>query len=339
MRPSQTPLSLTAKVFIASVLGFITILAFLSGNPLLFLQASIVGLLPAAVAVYVVLRLGDEQLSKSFLVEQLFFGGVLAYLAVFAVELILSAVGLGTIFYGDIHQFLTKNKALFDHLKNTPNNRAVLLSELIKAAMNISPWKVVVFALFLAFVVAATVEESSKLIVGQRAKRLLPGGSRDCNLSPHSMVAAVVAGALGFAATEHFFFTLPIFRVFARMPNSYLITIGPILLSLFRALLAFPVHMGTALLFGVAMAKKLILRQQVRVLWAFLLAVAFHGTFDAVAIVTLFYFRVVPKWVVYSVPVIQIVLTIILVVVCRRSYKSLSSEVFDGYESVHGDIV
>ncbi len=147
-----------------------------------------------------------------------------------------------------------------------------------------------------------------------------------------------MAGALGLAAAEHFFFTWPLFMA-SRVLRNRTVLVGATVLSLVRALLAFPIHCGTALIIGVAMAKKIVLKENVRIAPAFAMAIFVHGTFDAVSMVVsgLATVKAIRPsiWSGVGVLVADIIMTVGLMLYCRASYKSLVRS--DGYASLNGD--
>ena len=72
---------------------------------------------------------------------------------------------------------------------------------------------------------------------------------------------------------------------------------------------------------------------------AWLKAVAFHGTFDVLALLVslLIVLEVLPAWSEFAAIAVQVVLALLLVVLCRRALRELWDE--DGYLSVPADTV
>lgn len=323
--PTQRPRAgVGAAPYVISIIFLLLLYILFSRSPLVSLVGAFVALVPAVISGVFVVRLATPELPKEFYIEQIFFGALPGFALALIAEVVLALIAGLTVFRPDIE------KAAFvlrDHPKMRPNELASAI------AREIGAWKVVVIALMTAFVLAAGVEETMKLVVGLRSKKLTAGGARDVGLSPHSVVVGVVGGALGLAMAEHFFYTV---QMFSRMKSLLAAT----LVSLLRAVLAFPVHCGTAMIIGVALAKNMVLRTGAKVWPSFLLAVFIHGSFDAVAMVTtgLISSGVLPKspWFGFGIILGDILVAVVLMVYCRRIYKSLGTNA--GYETIESAV-
>ncbi len=313
---SSGPWSCQSKFFVIISIVAVVGLVLTAPRKLLVLYAIVVAMIPMFISVFVLRRMGDSALSYSDMVEQIFFSAVPAYVCALIVELILLVLSLSAFFSSEIRQLYQDTAPGANQQEIYHKTQALLQS--------LPVWKLVAFSMFTAFILAALTEETAKLVVGLRFRRYLP-------MSAYNALALVVAGALGLATSEHLAVVL---NQLLSTPGSEHALLSSTGFVFFRALLAFPVHLGCAFLVGVALSKKTCLRQQVRVFPAFLMAVLVHGTFDVVGLLALTLDSVnkAPHWVSnYGVVGMDVLITVALMLLCRREYNSLT---MNGYENV-----
>lgn len=297
----------------AALLGLIVT----TNHRLLMIYSILVAAVPMFISIFVLRRMGDDSLSVSHLIEQIFISAVPAYFAALVVESLILILSLSLFFFNDLRR-------LYNEIPPTATQQEMNY-KLQSFIESLPLWKLVVFSVFSAFILAALTEETAKLVVGLRFKSFLP-------MSGHNAVAFIVAGALGLATTEHF--AVVVKELFSGNGSESGI-LSSTAFVFFRASLAFPVHLGCALLVGVALSKKVCSRQPVAVFPAFLLAVLAHGTFDVVGLLAMTFDskKMLPQWFSsFGVIGIDVLITIALMVLCRRQYLSLE---MDGYESVN----
>lgn len=284
-----------------------------SRSPLVSLLGTFVSIIPAVLAGVFIFRLATPELPREFYIEQLFYGSLPGWFVSFVVREGLVAV-------------------LTDDLRNVIKNYTNLKPEELPTtlASGGGVWKEVALSLLDALLLAGCVEETLKLVVGLRTKKLSTGGASDSNsLSAHSVVVGVMGGALGFASTEHFLYTI---SAFSRI-RSLRFAAG---FSYLRAAMVFPLHCGTALIIGVALAENVVLKTGVTVWPAFLLSICIHGSYDAILMVAsgLISIGVLPAspWISMSIFVVDVLIIVALLFYCRAVYSALETKV--GYETI-----
>lgn len=348
--PSKAPYSTRARVYTALVLVFIAIHVALakSGAGLAALNVP-VSLLPAWITLVVIRRAGGDALPRSLVVEHIFVGAFLGFVVALIAELVITFFGGLLLFRADI----TRASQWFaNDLNIDPQDPAAMLklTQKLKAFLHtVNIVKLVAAALGTAYIIAAGVEEFVKWLFARSAKSTP-------NLTPTALAAAVMATALGIAALEHYFYSLqylvtsigagaqsggaapnlkPIKITTTNPVWAIVIAVGS---SLLRAALAFPLHVGTGAIIGVAMAKQVILRQDVSVFLAWFKAVAVHGTFDAIALVlALFiYLEVIPPWAEHIGTTVQVLMAIAVLTWVRAELRQLATD--EGYQTLNGDV-
>lgn len=340
--PSATeeePLTCGTIALLVSVPVFLTLLCVGTPRPLIALMFVLIAIVPALICAYLIRRyLRDPYVSRSFLVKQFFLGAVPGILLVAIVEIIITVAAALLLFANEI-----KSVALPSQAKGgKPLTDAELLKFLTES---IPVWKIIIMLVIMAYLVAGVTEEGAKWFLARRHLRLQqarPAGidegdvfedsaERDefgAAISPHQpsigcrgVLACACTGALGLAASEHLGYVLG-FSGFGTKLS--LAAVGS---AIFRGMLAFPVHLGTAFYIGLAMAQKSVLGDSVSVGRAFAVAVFIHGTFDFYAFLT----GVLgasgafgsPPWLPFTAPVVDIVIVVLLILLCRGRYGAL----------------
>lgn len=304
---SSQPLDCPARAVIILFSALVIAAIVLSGKPLVFLAATVTFVIPAFLAGYFLTRkIGDETLSKSFVFHQLFCGGFVAYIFAYIVETLFTTCGMLLLFWSDIQRLPEYFPADSAANMSMDQMKKAFLAFLASIAL----WKKILAPVFMAFLVAATVEEVFKFLVGRRVKSRV-------GISARTFVAGVMSGALGIAATEHFTYT---FAMFAHSSLGI-----ACFSSLFRAALAFPLHLGSAMLFGIAMAERNIKDEESSVFKTLLLAILFHGTWDSTLMLNavLIASAVLPKWSKFVVLGFNIVLLAVLMWLCRKRFTKM----------------
>ncbi|PXF42058.1 hypothetical protein BWQ96_08226 [Gracilariopsis chorda] len=336
---SDTP---TCAIICAVAVSLIW-LAFLlvSPRPFYAVLFTFVAILPAyLVALFVLRRFKDHAVSKSFLFSQFILGAVPLSFAVLIVETIIGLVIALTLFSSDMKKIKKLMAAsvpsaqthfnrndLFQtiHTFNASSTDDKSASDLLaQQVMEMLPlWKLLLMSILTAFVVAALTEELGKWLIARRYKlvnELEPNVDNARSISCKGILSVACMGALGFATAEHALFSMGMsLAPSSGFPLAQLTTLT------FRALLAFPIHVGTQCYIAVATAQTFLFREPSRVLSALFLAVVFHGTFDATPFVlSLLYLKLgIPSWTMLLVPPVQVSLAVLLLVLCRGRYKAL----------------
>jgi len=129
-------------------------------------------------------------------------------------------------------------------------------------------------------------------------------------LESYETVCITMLGALGFAAGEHYLYSINI------LASSQDI-LSNIIVSLFRGALCFPLHVGTSRVIGLGLAEVKVLGERNRFWIYFALAVFTHGLFDALPFLEAILAprKVLPEWILEGGFVyIQMAISTILVV-------------------------
>lgn len=246
-------------------------------------------LLPAGLILSLLLyRLTDAGVSKNFVIYQVFLAGFPLYILIAVVELIFTIIAFLLLFHNEVRRVAQADKDA---------QRQVMA----KIFANLPTWKLIAMAFIFAFLVAALCEEAGKFLLARRWRNT---GYGDIGLK--GIVAVSTAAGLGVATTEHFMATLA----------------SGLLSSWFRAVLAFPIHCGTAFLMGVKMAEGALHNMAgVGVFTILLLPISFHGMFDFVALV-IAPFAKQHKALIALLPIIQVLIAVVLWVVAYRQYRN-----------------
>lgn len=306
---SHKPLTWPARIFILAVLLLLLSFDFFF-RTMAALVATVVAVIPVAIAAFIIVRLSDHTLPKSFLVEQMFWGAVPGYIIAMTTQSMLMLLLLGA-FFPDvmrrIHEAVQSNK--------------VSVVQIIVFELHSLPlWKLLLFAVTLAFAVV-TVHQTLTLAIGQRTRDLMSGGSHDVDLSAYSMAGGVAGGALGFVGMNQFVIIFNAVTVLMTKKFDIL----PALVSSLSAVLELSVQVATAFLIGCAMARKFVVREKVRVFVWFFVAVLLHGILYAItfSLAMLRIKHIVPIWALFAVPATELVVFLILGLLVRKSYKAL----------------
>lgn len=338
--PSETP---TCSILCAVVVSLIW-LFFLFASPRPFYAAlfTFVAVLPAyLVALFVLRNFNDHAVTKSFLFSQFVIGAVPLSFAVLAVEMIITLLLFLAIFSSDLNKIfnllgtatasdqthhldrisLRHAAHAFNSSSTDDNSSSDLLTKQLTEMLPF--WKLLLMALLTAFIVAALTEELGKWLISRRHKlvnALQSNLNNARSISCKGILSIACIGALGFATAEHALFSLGM--SLSPTPPFPFAQLGTLI---FRALLAFPVHVGTQCYVAVATAQTVLFREKSRVFSALVLAVALHGSFDAtpLAIGLLYVKAGFPSWTMLLTPVVQVALTVLLLVLCRARYKAL----------------
>lgn len=268
---SSEPVNTHAKVLLALVPILLILITFATGKPGIILLVTIVTFGPVVIWYLAIQRLlQDRALSKSFLIQQVFIGAVPAYILSLLAEVVLAVLLFLALFFPNIMQIAKKAASMGNGQPLTQEQQ----EQLTAAASKMIPlWKFLLGGIIAAFLVAGLVEEIAKYLMTRRYRKL-------SSIDVPGVLAVASAGALGLAGTEQFFYSL---RMAAR-GNTW---IG-FLVSLYRAVFAFPLHIGTAFYIGIAVAKKEIQNMDTSIPLAITVAVLFHGAFDAVEMTAAF---------------------------------------------------
>lgn len=302
---------------VGTILAFFLLLLILwSPNPWYSLLFMVLAILPSLIiGLFIKRYLQDDAVPASFLWTQFFFGAIPLIVIVLIIELIFSVIILSVLLnkeFQELSKFLDSSEEISDE-------------DLINKVKAIVPlYKFILIVLIMAFVVAALVEEAAKWILARRYQRvdlLSDNQSNNRHVSVRGIIAVASAGALGLATVENVAYVLGLSSAVTK-------TVFPfrrIGLTLLRDVLAFPVHVCNTSYIALAAAQRKLFGGGPSVYIAFLVAVAFHGTFDAVSLVSagLIAYDKLPNWFEAIVVIIQIALVIALVVLCRTRFKSL----------------
>ncbi|CDF37555.1 unnamed protein product [Chondrus crispus] len=282
----------------------------------------LISLLPAAVVGWFILsRFRDEIVGRPFLFLQFLIGAIPLILFIIPLELITTAAALIPIVFairGDLEEDLPK----IIEAAEGGNSKAVqqLIQQL---AQSIPLWAIILSLVLIAYVTAGTVEEVGKWLVARRYIGLeCICGQDERKVGCRGIMASACMAALGFATIENIGYVSGMARAASQNSSAELLFV---FLGLFRGLLAFPVHVGTQLYVAITASQRHIFMDDVSVPWALFHAILFHGTFDVLAFLSgaLVTLRLWPAWIGLLVPVIDIIMVVLLLLVCRARYKAL----------------
>jgi len=249
---------------------------------------TVVFLVPAYFSLRVI-RAVEPSLSYDKVVNQILIGG--AYiLPVIFVELVLDSI-ITYVFFGK--PGVSGNSLFAEDIKG----------KAMKIVGSEPLGKLESYAFVYAFLVPAAIEEGSKWRMAEMAIR-----RETCSYS--ETVCITMLGALGFAAGEHYLYSINI------LASSQDI-LSNIIVSLFRGALCFPLHVGTSRVIGLGLAEVKVLGERNRFWIYFALAVFTHGLFDALPFLEAILAprKVLPEWILEGGFVyIQMAISTILVV-------------------------
>lgn len=307
-------------LIIVVILYAITIVIAVASTPSPFLTLLFVllAILPAAlIGKFIRGHLHDEAIPDGFLKTQFLFAAVPLTIVVIIVELTIMVVFVMALFSGnleDISNALTGG----DSVETDGGELMTKLTGLVPL------WKWIVLCLFLAFVVAAGTEEGAKWLLARRYQKVneLPENTpANRRLTVRGILAIACSSALGLATVENLSYVLGI----SQYSSKSVFPFRRVGLTVLRDLLAFPIHVGGTFYIALAAAQRAVLGDGPSVLASFFVAVLFHGCFDAFALlIGLFIMlELIPDWVEFMVVVVQSVVVIGLMILCRSRFKSL----------------
>lgn len=297
-----------------------------SRHPLYTSISTVLAILPAGFIAKIIARqLHDDAVPNSFLFTQFILGSIVLSLGVLALEFTLTLVLIAIFFRKEA---VALSNSLSDSTSNpsiTPEQATAQLIELLK---QIPIWKMIIAVLFVSLVIAALCEEASKWMLARRYRRvnhISDNVANERRISVRGILAVASTGALGFAAVENLGFVLGL-----ATPKKGSFPFQLVALSLLRASLAFPLHIGAQFYIALAAAQRHLLGDGPSVFASFFIAITFHGLFDAVALAALLLVtaKVIPQWAAYFVTAVQAVFVLLLMMLCRSRYKALIEREF-----------
>lgn len=288
---TSEPFSALAKTVMIAPAVLILLHAILSGSAVILVTSFAAGL-PLAFSMQYIRRLSGHSLSKSLLIEQVFFGGLgslCAAAVLLTVYAMCTLLGAPTVITLD-------------------NARSFVRSHITAVA---------VAGTLVAFGLRAGVCEFIKLAVALRRRARLD----TCNA--RGVAAAAVSGALGLAGAEHFAITFGLMtRAGANAPK--VAVAGAV--SVLVAAVSFPVHMATALVMGAALARHIVLGdKKTSVVGAYVLAVLLAGSFNALGVACglLLLMREMKPWIAVALSVAEFAISALLLFVCRTCMRKV----------------
>lgn len=320
----EEPLTASNRLLLILISVFIILAVILSPNPFYTLLFVILALVPAfPFARYINKNFRDSAVSRSFLVSQLLIGAIPLLIIVLQIEWILTAI-IGYLMF----------RAEYERVEDAMDNIDIgetqgdddFTTMLIETMGKTFPvWKIVIFFILTAFFTAGLVEEIGKWVVANRFKRIEPEQPADADavvprIGCRGILASFCMTALGFAAAENVGFVLGVAQAY-RSKFSFE-AVGVVLL---RGILAYPVHIGAQFYIGVSSAQRYVFKDPSRVWLAAVVAVLFHGMFDAVSLISLVLITLkkIPAWTGTIVPVFHFILIGLLLLLCRGRHKAL----------------
>lgn len=320
----EEPLTACNRFLLILIAAFIILIVIVSPSPLLTLVFVILALIPAfPFARYINRNFHDRAVSRSFLVSQLVIAAVPLLIIASQIEWILTAL-IGFLMFNN--EF-TRIEAALDNVDATDTvGDDGFTTKLIEAMAKTLPiWKIIIFFILVSFFTAGAVEEIGKWIVANRVKRIEPEQPADADATAprvgcRGILASFCMTALGFAAAESIGFVLGIVQAYR---SKFSFEAAGIVL--YRGILAYPVHLGSQFYIGVSTAQRHVFKDPNRVWPAVVVAVLFHGAFDAMSFVftVLIALKKIPTWTGTVVPVFDLVLIALLLLICRWRYKAL----------------
>lgn len=324
-QPSKTAVSWKVKLFLVLLVLLIIFDVARSNEPWLVALNAVLWVVPVVIGIVVVQRSGGDALPRNLLLTQMMLCGELGTLLALVLEVAIMVAGAFLLFKTEIKQAAN---IVLPYVKDGSQLDAVdlaMISLSLEAYVKtINVGKLVAYALFFSFIVAASVEEFMKWLFGRRAQNTP-------DLTPSAFAAAVMASALGFAAVEHYVYS---YLILTSMTKTVAVKTG---LSLCRAVIILPLHAGTGGILGVAMAKRVVLKQNASVFVAWMKAVTIHGVVAAVGLVpsVLIYLKLLPKWVDYLTIVVDVLIVVPLIAMVRASLIQLGRK--DDYRPLGDD--
>lgn len=286
--PADEPLTWPARVF-AAIVAAGGLFGFVTPSPFKYIVSYYLALFPCCVAfALIIYRLRDSAVSKSFLLGCVFISGVPIILLVSAMELGIMLVGILAILGDSANRLAQEYMQGISDLENatdsiSPGDLSPEQKKALKVAADrvwqqikdqIPLWKILAVIFLMAFLVAAFTEEMAKYLVGRRYRRYTRSDS-DSRIGVRGVISCFAASALGFAGSEHIMYATGYVAQMAFFPALWS--------SVLRALLAFPLHVGTTFWIGTRAAQFAVLKQPVSFLLSISVAIFFHGTLDAMA--------------------------------------------------------
>lgn len=288
------------------------------GVGLLFIFVS---LLPAfIVAWFVLTRFRDEIADRSFLLMQFLIGAIPLVLVLVPFEILTTLIAATPIFFSVVDDIKEHAQDIMEAVEKEDFLQVQQIIE--KIFQTVPLWTVIITTLLVAYISAGTVEEVGKWLAARRFIGLeCICGNDDRRVGCRGIMASACMVALGFATIENIGYVSGMAKA-SSSTGSVLMFVA---LGLFRGVVAFPVHVGTQLYVAITAAKKRVFADDVSVFWALVQAILFHGTFDAIAFISMILvgFGSAPAWIGILVPVVDVIMAVLLLLVCRARYKSL----------------
>ena len=290
-QPTTSRLSWFSWIFLLAFVALVIAVIRVSEHPVTTFVKVLSALIPLILVLALLSHgLSDPAVSKDFLLYQTFLSAVPLLVVTIIAEGIAVLLAIFILFAEEISE-LKENKSIFDG--------KLTGEELMKQVRDTLPmWKLIVMIFIVAFFVAALCEESAKYYLALRWKKV-----------PHIRTKGIIevstAAGLGLAFSEHFM---------ALSGTS-------VLLSYVRALLAFPIHCGTAFFIGMQMAE---LRQEGEITARKILPlpIAVHGTFDVIGLLSALFVGAYPFLDIVT-GVVQASIVVALMVFLFWRYKRL----------------
>lgn len=319
--PEYFMMSSGSRITLVTITIMLIVFIALSARPLFTLLFVFLSLLPAFPAVhFVCTRFGDKAIGWTYLLHQLLLGAIpLVLFTTIAGWALTSGIGY-IIFRNDLPEVNTalETPPTVDEDGNTHDLFASLLE-------TIPLWKMILFFLLIAYIAVGFVEEVAKWMLARRYRKVdQENAELDANsgarIGCKGILAIACMGAIGFAACENMGYILAITLV-NRTDFSFRL-VG---ITLIRGLLAYPLHVGSQFFVAVSAAQWYVFKDRSNVVIALLVAALFHGTFDAVGLLTMLFIggNMMPAWTKYIVLAFEFVLIGTLLLLCRSRYKAL----------------
>lgn len=320
-RADQPVLTSGSRISLVVITIVLAVFIIASTRPLYTLLFVILALLPAFPIIYFIrTRFQDNAVGWTYLLNQLLIGASSLVFVTMMLESLLT-VAIGSLI------FMNDSRAVTLALNAEPEAGEDTESEeyIADLLQSVPLWKMILFFLLIAYITTGMVEEVAKWILARRYRKVDEENAQvdatsTVRIGCKGILAIACMGSLGFAAMENMGYVLAIaFSI--RTGFSFKI----VEISLLRGLLAYPLHVGTQFFVALSAAQWHVFKERSSVMFALLVAILFHGTFDGVALIgmVLIAAKIIPGWAGYLIPVFDFLLIGFLLLICRARYKGL----------------
>lgn len=321
----QSPISLYSFILLSLFLVRIIFAIFGATSPFLGLLFIIIALTPTAIFARLILRVfHDPVVSPRFLLSQFLTAAIPLLLLVFPFEIFFAVISTLPLFaFADQDNLKDFGNLLQSSANADSEQMQKLNQDLLAKLPSLFPLPVIILAAILvAFLSAGLVEEVGKWLVSRRYKDIDIDARlhHTRRISVSGIFACACMSALGFATMENI--------GYSAMAELSIVKQNALLVAFFalvRGFVAYTLHIATQLHIAVAAAQRLFFADGMSVRMALLHAILVHGVFDGVAFVAIILTALgkIQTWVLFVVPVFDVVTVLLFGMLVRARYCAL----------------